>query len=111
MTDNQQIICVTTDSVPGRSIKRVLGLVWSIGVTDGYIADPELRIKRADAARHKAYENMVERAVSMGANAVIGISWDSFVTATDYGEDREYTIYGTAVVLERTRPCPPTGSS
>jgi uncharacterized protein YbjQ (UPF0145 family) len=99
MADNQQIICVTTDEVPGRNVAQVLGLVWGIGITNDH-GNPRHQFEAADAARHEAYNNLMERALSMGANAIIGVAADSFVARDENAVDREYTIYGTAVVLE-----------
>ena len=51
------------------------------------------------AARHHAVERMVEQAQSMGANAVIGLRFDS----GDAGEQQgmaEIVAYGTAVVID-----------
>ena len=103
MDYTKEIICVTTDTVPGRSIGQAIGLVWGIGVTDLH-GDPSAQSEAADDARHKAYANFVERAHFMGANAVVGARFDSFVAARgnrgNGSVDREYTVYGTAVVLD-----------
>lgn len=103
MAYSEDVICVTTDGVPGRKVAQVLGLVWGIGITNRH-GNPERQFEAADAARHEAYSNMIERARSMGANGVVAVDTDSFVAARgDRGGgpvDREYTIYGTAVVLE-----------
>ena len=99
MEQPEQIICVTTDTVPGRSVRQVLGLVWGIGITNEH-GRPSRQFEAADSAHRDAYNNLVERAQSMGANAVTGVGMDSFVARDDNHVDREYTIYGTAVVLE-----------
>ena len=102
MAADSQIICVTTDGVEGRNIRQTLGLVWGISVIKGR-DDLSRQLESADAARQAAYDSMLQRARSMGANAVLGVAMDSFVAANgdSYGDpvDREYTIYGTAVIL------------
>ena len=100
MTGDKDIICVTTDTVPGRNIKQVLGLIWGIGVVYSVNGTPVGRGATPDDGRRAAYQDMVNRARSINADAVVGIACDSFVSR-DYGtHDREYTIYGTAVVLD-----------
>ena len=108
---SEQIICVTTDAVPGRSVWAVLGTVWGTGVA--VLEQPNLRarlstaeqIESGEAARREAHASLRKRARAMGANAVIGIGMDSLaMTETSDGDTqfsrREYTIYGTAVVIE-----------
>ena len=51
------------------------------------------------AARHHAVERMIENATELGANAVVGLRFDS----GDVGEQQgmaEIVAYGTAVVIE-----------
>ena len=108
---SEQIICVTTDAVPGRAVRAVLGTVWGTGVA--VLEKPNLRnrpsaveqIKYGETARREAHASLLERAQEMGANAVIGIGMDSLaMTETSDGDTqfsrREYTIYGTAVLLD-----------
>jgi uncharacterized protein YbjQ (UPF0145 family) len=49
-----------------------------------------------EAARHDAYQRMVEHARDMGANAIIGMRYD----ATEFMQGAtEVLAYGTAVVV------------
>ena len=108
---SEQIICVTTDAVPGRAVRAVLGTLWGTGAV--VLESPNLRdrlsaakqIESGEAARREAHASLLERAQEMGANAVIGIGMDSLaMTETLDGDTyflrREYTIYGTAVRLD-----------
>ena len=108
---SEQIICVTTDAVPGRAVRAVLGMVWGTGAV--VLEPPNLRgrlsaadqIASGEAARREARASLLERAQEMGANAVIGIGMDSLATTETSDGDtlflrREYTIYGTAVRLD-----------
>jgi uncharacterized protein YbjQ (UPF0145 family) len=55
-----------------------------------------------EQARQHAYDQMVEHARRMGANAVLGVSYD----ASDVGNERvsatEGLCYGTAAVIQKT---------
>ena len=108
---SEQIICVTTDAVPGRAVRAVLGTLWGTGTV--VLEYPNLRghlsaakqIESGEAARREAHASLLERAQEMGANAVIGIGMDSLATTETSDGDtlfirREYTIYGTAVRLD-----------
>ena len=99
MAASDQIIIVTTDTVPGRSVREVLRVAWGICVTNRH-GNPGRQFEAADNARHEAYNSLVERAQSMGADAVVGTRGDSFVARDDNAVDREYTFYGTAVRLD-----------
>ncbi len=97
MTGENEVICVTTDTVPGRSIRQVLGLIWGIGVTEELVTSRNL--EPAEKARLEAYDDLLNRARSMNTDTVVGIASDSFVHGR-YDPVREYTIYGTAVTLD-----------
>ena len=100
MAASEQIIVVTTDRVPGRSVRETLGMVWGIGITNRH-SDKRSRIEdAADDARHRAYNNLVKQARAMDADAVVGVGSDSFVMLDGDEVYREYTFYGTAVRLD-----------
>lgn len=83
MAQERDFICVTTDTVSGRSIRQVLGLVWGIG-----------------ANSFDAYDDMESSAKAKGANAVVGVRRDTFYRRHPTGANNEYFFYGTAVILE-----------
>ena len=91
MTEQKDVIIVTTDAVPGRRVRAVLGMVWGTGNAVG-------------EARREARYSLLEQARSKGADAVVGVRVDSFVVPnTDiYGHQwlPEFTFYGTAVLLD-----------
>ena len=99
MAENQQVLCVTTDEVPGRKVVNILGSVSGIGITNNH-GNPRRQLEAGDSARYEAHNNLVERALSTGANAIIDVAADSFVARDERAVDREYTIYGAAVILE-----------
>jgi len=102
MSQHEEIICTTTDTVPGRNIREVLGVTWGtcFSAADDYPSQDAFNA--STNARSTAYRNLVERARLMGANAVVGIIVsDSFLSRTRTGRPvREYVLYGTAVVVE-----------
>lgn len=50
-----------------------------------------------EQARQQAYEEMVDHAQTLGANAVIGVRYDAAEVAE---RSTEVLCYGTAVVIE-----------
>jgi uncharacterized protein YbjQ (UPF0145 family) len=102
------MIVVTTDSLPGHRVRTVLGEVLgvrSIDVRAGVSVSGAF--KRQDKElpdltavlfriRREAIARMVAEAQQRGANAVVGLRFDSTVGA----DQREVAAYGTAVVVE-----------
>lgn len=102
----------TTDEIPGRKIVRYVGpafgvIARSMGFAKGFkgsfkaLKSGEVKEFTAvlQAARHHAVERMVEEAQAIGANAVVGVRFDS----GDVGEQQgmaEIIAYGTAVVID-----------
>ena len=99
----------TTFELPGYTVERTHGLSWglivrSVGLTKGLTGS--LRSLRAgevqeftnvvDQARHTALERLVAHAEQLGANAVIGVRFDS----SDLGNGlAEIVAYGTAATV------------
>ncbi len=102
----------TTDTIPGRTIVRYVGPAFGViarsmgfakGFTGSFKALRSGEVKEftitLEAARHHAVERMIENAQALGANAVVGLRYDS----GDVGEQQgmaEIVAYGTAVVIE-----------
>ena len=89
---NKRIIVSTTDAVAGRDIAEVLDVVVGIGYAGGNYSDTS----RAES-RISALNMLKTNALEIGADAVVGIRFDSAVFA--YSDWGEYTAYGTAVKL------------
>ena len=103
-------ILSTTPTLPGYKIKRIIGPVTGISARGrglgGRIAagiqmitGGKLRsyIGEIEKARKEALEDMLNKAAKMGANAVIGIDWET----TELMEGVVLiTVNGTAVVVE-----------
>jgi uncharacterized protein YbjQ (UPF0145 family) len=105
---NPSIILTTTESLEGLRIKEYRGIVR--GVTIGQGLKAELKgivggkmgpfITMCESARQQALEIMVERAVAVGANAVVGVRYDSSAFGDSDDMGTEVVCYGTAVIVE-----------
>lgn len=106
------MIITTTDTVEGKSIEKVLGLVMANSVRAKHIgrdimaglrnlAGGEIAeyTKLMADSRELAVQRMAKRAEEMGGNAVVGTR---FITAGITSGAAEILAYGTAVVIERT---------
>jgi len=104
------ILTVTTPYVPGHRIVRTIGITWGLivrsrglgrNVTAGFRAlgggeIPEYT-QLLDQTRREALGRLQQHAQSLGANAVIGVAFDSSELG---GVMSETLAYGTAVVVE-----------
>jgi len=104
------MILVTINEVPGKTIKKNLGLVRGntirarhVGrdisaalknIVGGEITD---YTKMMAESREQSLDRMVEEAESLGANAIIGIR---FTTSMIMQSASEILAYGTAVIVE-----------
>ncbi|MBP7933656.1 MAG: YbjQ family protein [Phycisphaerae bacterium] len=105
----------TTFSVEGYRISRYLGVVRGITVRAPTISQGILgglksivggRIgaytEMCEQARQQAYELLVDHAIALGANAVVGLRFDASEVASKFSAT-EVLCYGTAVVIEPER--------
>ena len=105
----EQLIVTTGNDVAGHEIVKYLAIVRGIVVRATGIGQGLLGSLRAlgggnideftevcEAARHDAYQQMVQHALEIGADAVIGMRYD----ATEFMQgSTEVLAYGTAVLL------------
>jgi len=107
-----EIPVTTTFTIEGYTISKYLGVVRGIivraptisqGILGGLKSIIGGRIgaytEMCEQARQQAYELLIDHAVQIGANAVVGLRYD----ASDVGgrtSATEVLCYGTAVVLE-----------
>ncbi len=100
----------TTDTIPGRRIKTILGLVRGSTIRARHIGHDllaslknitggEIReyTKLIAESREQCLDRMREEAVSLGADAVVGVR---FMTSGVMQGAAELFVYGTAVQLE-----------
>ena len=103
------MILATTDEIAGRKIDRVLGLVRGNTIRARHLgADVMAHLRNAAGgevieytkmlaeAREQAIDRMLEEARALGADAVVGIR---FQTAEVMKGAAEMMCYGTAVTL------------
>lgn len=101
---------VTTDFVPGKEIKKSLGLVRGNTIRARHIGRDisallrnlvggEIRdyTKMMAESREQAIDRMVEEAQSLGANAIINVR---FTTSMIMQSASEILAYGTGVIVE-----------
>lgn len=104
------LLVTTTFDVPGMRVVRMLGVARGIVVRSrsllGNVAaslqtivggNITLWTELCEQTRREAFEIMVVNAQAMGANAVVGMRYDSTEVAAGV---TEVLAYGTAVVLE-----------
>jgi uncharacterized protein YbjQ (UPF0145 family) len=100
----------TAFEVPGKKVRRNLGLVRGITVRSRSIlgtlggslqtllgGNITLFTELCEKARQEAFENMVKHAEDLGANGLIGVRYDANEVMSSV---TEVLCYGTAVVLE-----------
>jgi len=105
------IIVTTGGNIPGKNISKVLGLVKGntvrarnigrdIGAGLKSIVGGEVKTysKMTSNARDEAYNRMVNDAIDMGADAIIGVR---FTTSMIMQGASEMLAYGTAVKLKK----------
>ena len=106
----REILLTTTPSVSGYKIKRVLGIVHGMtartrGMGGKFLAsiqsvfggEVSAFTKELEKAKREALERMVQEAVKLGANAVIGIDLE---TTEVFEAVVLVSAHGTAVELE-----------
>ena len=105
-----RIITTTTDSIPNKQVKQILGIVKGSTIRARHIGrDIAARFKNViggeiksytdmiSKAREEAFNRMVNDAADQGADAVINIR---FVTSMVMQGAAEILAYGTAVKLK-----------
>lgn len=109
-----EILVVTVNEVAGARIARVIGPVYGTAIRSRSIIGNVLGGVRAlfggsqtgyvamvNQTRDEAIEVLKAHAASLGANAVIGMRFDSGEFDAGQGQAmNEITAYGTAVILE-----------
>ena len=104
------MIVVTSDNIPGREIKEVIGLVKGntisarnigrdilAGIKNIVGGDVSDYTKMMAESREQALDRMEESAKSMGANGIVAVR---FVTTSVMDGAAELLAYGTAVIIK-----------
>jgi len=109
----ESVVVVTTPSVAGYEIVKVLGLVHGLtvrtrgvggkivagieGIFGGEVSSYGLECEKA---RRESVERLVENARRMGANAVVGADFET--SDILQGTATIFSAYGTAVIIKPT---------
>ncbi len=109
--EHARVIVVTTPTVPGYKIIKVLGAVHGLtvrtrGVGGKIVAGIEGMFggevtsysSEAEKARRDSLERLIEKAAKMGANAIVGADFETSDILR--GTATLFSAYGTAVVIE-----------
>jgi uncharacterized protein YbjQ (UPF0145 family) len=113
-----EIIIVSTPYVPGYKITRTIGVTWGLivrsrglgrNITAGLrsLVGGEIHeyTELLNQSREQALDRLREHAQELGANAIVGMQFDS----SEIGQTMtELLAYGTAVIVEKeTTPTSP----
>ena len=106
----KNIIVTTTEEVPGKKVKQVLGIVRGstvrarnigrdIGAGLKTIVGGEVKTytEMSEHARDEAFNRMINKAIDKGADAIIGMR---FTTSMIMQGASEMLAFGTAVKLK-----------
>jgi len=107
----KEIIVVTTPSLPGYEIVKILGPVHGLtvrtrGVGGKFVASIEgifggevtSYTSECEKARKESLDRLVEKAKRMGANAIIGVDFET--SDILQGTATLFSAYGTAVIVK-----------
>jgi len=107
---SQSVLIVTTPTVPGYRIKKVLGVVhgltvrtrgmwgkWLASVKSMFGGKVGAYVSELKKAKDEALNLLKEEAARLGANAVVGVD---FETSDLLGDLIMVSAHGTAVIIE-----------
>ena len=113
MAIQSSMLVSTTFDIQNRRIREYKGLVRGITVRAPTIGQGILGGLKAivggqigaytemcEQARQTAYDYMVDHARQLGANAIVGVRYDTADVGGNRSASTEVLCYGTAVVLE-----------
>ena len=109
-TPTKKLVVVTSPTIPGKKIVRTLGLVRGNTIRARHVGKDIMAglrnivggevteyAKLLAESREQALDRMVDQAEELGANAIIGLQ---FQTSVIMSGAAEMMAYGTAVVVE-----------
>ena len=112
-TSQNQFLIVTTPTVAGYKIKKVLGIVTGLtprtrGVLGQFVAGFDSMVggevtaftSEVEKARWEAIERAKARALVLGANAIIGMDVETSSMGNQNSSIMLFSATGTAVVIE-----------
>jgi uncharacterized protein YbjQ (UPF0145 family) len=112
-SQTSQFLIVTTPTISGYKIKKVLGIVTGLtprtrGVLGQFVAGFESMVggevtaftSEVEKARWEAIERAKSRAIALGANAIIGMDVETSSMGAQNSSIMLFSATGTAVVIE-----------
>lgn len=93
---SDEVMLTTTESVPGRVVDTVIGLVFAAGNAAWTL---EGTSKKSNTAMGKASFNLMLQAGQLGADAVIGIQMSIDGSGSAVNRSQTVSLIGTAVKL------------
>jgi len=109
--ERAQVIVVTTPTMPGYQIVKVLGTVHGLtvrtrgiggkivaGIEGMFGGEVTSYSSEAEKARRDSLGRLIEKAAKMGANAVVGADFET--SDILQGTATLFSAYGTAVIIE-----------
>lgn len=106
------MIVTTTNDIPGHEITQILGVVHGIVVRTPTISqglfgnlknimggNNDAFTQMCEQTREHAYQNMINQANALGANAIVAMRYDSDTVGGDRTRANEVFCYGTAVTF------------
>ena len=112
MSNQSKLFVTTTFTIEGYRIVEYRGLVRGIivrapTIIQGFFGGLKNIIggqiyqykEMCEQARQQAYDEMIEHAEDVGANAIVGVRYDA-AEVVSKGSATEVLCYGTAVVIE-----------
>ena len=111
MKDRRKVIVSTTPEVPGKQVKEILGIVKGntvrvrnigrdVGASLKHLVGGEVKTysEMTSHAREEAFNRMVNEAIKLGADAIVGARFSTSVVVQGAAE---MLAYGTAVKLKK----------
>jgi len=109
----ESVIVVTTPTVPGYEIVKVLGMVHGLtvrtrgvggkivaGIQGIFGGEVSSYSSECEKARKESVDRLVENASRMGANAIVGADFET--SDILQGTATIFSAYGTAVIIKPT---------
>jgi uncharacterized protein YbjQ (UPF0145 family) len=107
----QSVIVVTTPTISGYEVVKVLGIVHGLtvrtrglggkfiaGIESAFGGEVTTYTSECEKARKESMNRMIENAQRIGANAIIGVDFET--SEILQGEATVFSAYGTAVIVK-----------
>lgn len=109
--EKQSMLVVTTPTIPGYEVAKALGIVHGLtvrtrglggkfiaGIESAFGGEVTAYTSECEKARKESMNRMIENAKELGANAIIGVDFET--SEILQSEATVFSAYGTAVVVK-----------